>query len=89
MIARRSQSSVRLLHVVRGEQDGLTVVVQLAEDLPHRDPALRIEAGGRLVEEEDGGPVHDRSRHHQPLGHPARQGVDADRPALREPELLE
>ena len=44
---------VGLLHVVRGEEDGLAVGVQLAEDLPQRDAALRVEAGGGLVEEED------------------------------------
>ena len=44
---------VGLLHVVRGEQDRLPVGVQLAEDLPQRDAALRVEAGGRLVEEQD------------------------------------
>ena len=44
---------VGLLHVVGGEQDGLAVGVELAEDLPQGDAALRVEAGGRLVEEED------------------------------------
>ena len=45
---------VGLFHVVRGEEDGLAVAVQLAEDLPQRDATLRVEAGGRLVEEQDG-----------------------------------
>ena len=44
---------VGLLHVVRGEQDRLALVVQLAEDLPQGDAALRVEAGGGLVEEQD------------------------------------
>ena len=43
---------VGLLHVVRGEEDGLALAVQLAEDLPQREAALRVEAGGGLVEEE-------------------------------------
>ena len=64
---------VGLLHVVRGQQDRLAVGVQLAEDLPQRDAALRVEAGGRLVEEQHLRPVHDRPRHHQALGHAARQ----------------
>ena len=46
---------VRLLHVVGREQDGLPFGVHLAEDLPQRDPALRVEPGGRLVEEQDRG----------------------------------
>jgi hypothetical protein len=34
---------VGLLHVVGGEQDGLAVAVQLAEQVPQREPALRVE----------------------------------------------
>ena len=44
---------VGLLHVVGGEQDRLAVGVELAEDLPQGDAALRVEPGGRLVEEQD------------------------------------
>ncbi len=51
---------VGLLHVVRREQDRLALGVELAEDLPQGEPALRVEAGGRLVHEQHGGPVHDR-----------------------------
>ena len=65
---------VGLLHVVRGEEDGLAVVVELLEDLPQGDPALGVEAGGGLVEEEDRGPVHHRPGDHQALGHAAREG---------------
>ena len=43
---------VGLLHVVGREEDRLAVDVELAEDLPQRDAALRVEAGGRLVEEQ-------------------------------------
>ena len=64
---------VGLLHVVRGEEDRLAVGVELAEDLPQRDAALRVEAGGRLVEEQDRRAVHDRPGHHEPLRHAARQ----------------
>ena len=60
-----------LLHVVGGQQDRLAGRVQLAEDLPQRDAALRVEAGGRLVEEQDLRSVEDRPGHHQPLCHPA------------------
>ena len=62
---------IGLFHVVRREEDGLAVGVQLAEDLPEGDATLRVEAGGRLVEEEDRGPVHDRPGHHEPLSHAA------------------
>ncbi len=80
---------VGLLHVVRGEQDRLAVGVELAEDLPERDAALRVEAGGRLVEEEDRGSVHDRPRHHQPLRHAAREREHIGAAAVGEPELVE
>ncbi len=80
---------VRLLHVVRGEEDGLSLGVQLVEDLPQRDAALRVETGGGLVEEEDGGSVHHRARDHQPLRHAPRQLEHLRRGAIGEPELLE
>ena len=67
---------VGLLHVVGGEEDRLALAVELAEHLPQREAALRVEPGGRLVEEHGRGPVHDRPRHHQALGHAARQRGD-------------
>jgi len=42
---------VGLFHVVRGEHDRLAVAVQLAEQVPQRQAALRVQARGRLVEE--------------------------------------
>ena len=80
---------VGLLHVVRGEQDRLAVPVQLAEHVPQREPALRVEAGGRLVEEQHGRAVEDRPCHHQPLRHPAGQGVDRGLGPFGQLELLE
>ncbi len=67
---------VRLLHVVGREQDRLALLVQLAEELPQREPALRVEAGSRLVHEEDRRPVEDRPGDHEPLRHPAGQGMN-------------
>ena len=63
--------------------------VELPQDVPQREPALGVEAGGRLVEEEHGGPVEDRPGDHQPLGHPAREGVDRCLRPLGQLELLE
>ena len=80
---------VGLLHVVRGEEDRLPVVVQLAEDLPQGDAALRVEAGGRLVEEQDRRAVHDRPGHHEALGHAARERHHRGAGAVGEAELLE
>ena len=64
---------IGLFHVVRGEQDRLPVGVEVVEDLPHGDAALRIEAGGGLVEEQHGRSMHDGAGDHQPLRHAARQ----------------
>ena len=46
--------------------------------LPDRQPARRVEAGGRLVEEEDLGLVHERRREVEPALHAA--GVALDHP---------
>src|SRR5437763_309520 len=43
---------VGLLQILRGEQDGRAVAHPIADDVPHREPARRVEPGGRLVEEE-------------------------------------
>ncbi len=80
---------VGLLHVVGGEQDRLTLAVELAEDLPQREATLRIEAGGGLVEEQHGGTVEDRARHHQPLRHTAGERVDRGLGPFGEVQLLE
>ena len=63
--------------------------VQLVDDVPQREPALRVEARRGLVEEQHVGLVHDRPRDHQPLRHPARQLVDVGLGPVGEPELLE
>ena len=80
---------VGLFHVVGGEQDGLAVAVQLAEDLPQGDAALGIEAGGGLVEEQDRRVVHHGPGHHEALGHAARQGQHRGLGPLAQAELLE
>ncbi len=78
-----------LLHVVRGEQDGLALVVQQPEDVPEVHPGLRVEPGGRLVEEQHLGPVHQRPGDQQPPGLPAGQ-VGGDRLApVAKPERVD
>ena len=80
---------VGLLHVVRGEQDRLALAVQLAEQVPQREPALRVQPGGGLVEEQHARAVEDGPGHHEPLGHAAGQGVDRRLGPPAELELLE
>ncbi len=70
------REDVGLFEVLRGEEDGHAVVLREAGDLlPERRSALRVEAGRRLVEEEDGGPVCEREREVEPALHAARVAV--------------
>ena len=87
MIPIRSQSwsASSMLCVVRS--DRLARGVEVAEDLPEADAALRVEARGGLVEEEDGGVVQDRPRDHQALREPARERHHGRLGALGEAEL--
>src|SRR6266545_4264611 len=50
---------LRLVHVVGGEQDRLAEVAQALHQLPRAAPGRGIEAGGRLVEEEQVGVADD------------------------------
>ena len=68
---------VGLLEVLRGEEDRhAELVVEPAHLVPHAGPADGIEAGGRLVEEQDLGVVHERGREVEPALHAARVGAD-------------
>jgi hypothetical protein len=68
---------VGLLEVLRREEHGDALVAREVGDLlPHVDAAGGVQAGRRLVEEEDPRPVHERQRQVQPPLHPA--GVAAD-----------
>ncbi len=74
---------VGLLEVLRGEEDRDPVLLGQAPDLlPQRGAALRVEAGGRLVEEEQARLVHEREREVEPALHPARV---ASGPCARRP----
>ena len=63
--------------------------VELPQGVPQGQPALGIESGGGLVEEQHGRPVEDGPGHHQPLGHAPRQGVDRGVGPLLQLELLQ
>ncbi len=63
---------VGLLEVVRREQDREALLLREALDLgPQRDARLRVEPGGRLVEEEHARPVDEADRDVEPPLHPA------------------
>src|SRR6185369_14044644 len=70
-----------LFHVVGGEDDRLARPVDRGELLPQAETALRIEPRGRLVEEEDLGPVQQGAGDEHPLRQAAAQLLDA-RPGL-------
>ena len=64
------------VHVVRGQQDGAALGAEAVEDVPQLPPRLRIEAGRRLVEEQQVGVAGQRAGHRQALLLPARQLAD-------------
>ena len=73
---------VRLFQVLGGEEDGHAELgVEPADLLPHPGPAHRVQAAGRLVEEQHLGVVDQRGGQVEPALHPARVG--ADRPPER------
>ena len=67
---------VGLLEVLRREEDRRALAVDPAQLLPDRQPAGRVEAGGRLVEEQDLGLVHERRREVEPALHAAGVALD-------------
>src|SRR3954449_13615698 len=67
---------LRLVEVVRGQQDRLAQLGELADDLPRRAPRGGVEARGRLVEEHKLGVAHQRQPEVQAPGLAARQSAD-------------
>ena len=65
-----------LVHVVRREHEGDARLLQSIEALPQHVARLRVETGGRLVEQQDLGLVDQGARDRQPALHAARQRVD-------------
>jgi hypothetical protein len=61
---------------VGGEDDGDAGLPQRADERPDRQPGLRVEAGGGLVEEDDLGPPDDGEREPQPLALTSGQAPD-------------
>src|SRR5215207_9179112 len=81
---------VRLLEVLRRQKDRHSFLAGEPGDLiPERRPALRVEPGRRLVEEEDPRPVHERERQVEPALHPARVTADLAVGRLAQADALE
>src|SRR5436309_5969272 len=68
---------VSLLEVLGGEEDRDPFRVEPADLVPHAHAACRVEAGGRLVQEQDLRVVDERGREIEASPHPARVGLDA------------
>ena len=68
---------------VAADEDRLAHRAQLAEELAQLDPGARVEARGRLVEEQHLRIVDERVGQAQPLLHPARERLDVLRRACR------
>ena len=64
-----------LFQIVRREDDGGAVLVDLAQELPHRAADLDVHAGRRLIEDQQARLVHQRARDHQPALHAAGQAA--------------
>src|SRR5215211_6377964 len=81
--------SLRHLQVVRGEQDGEPVAIQLPDVAPQLVAQLHVHPGRRLVEEEHFRVMHERAGEENAPLHPTGQGVDPLLALLREGEAFE
>ena len=68
---------VRLLQVLRGQEDRHAAGDEVADDLPHGVAAARVQAGGRFVEEDDARVTDQGHRQIETPPHPA--GVGGER----------
>ena len=77
------------VHVVRGEQDGATFLLEGADDVPELAAALGIEAGGWLVEKEDARIADERGGYGEALFLTAGKLADPGVGFFRELEFFE
>ncbi len=78
-----------LLEVMRGQNDGRSLVVDIAQELPHRAANLDIDAGGRLIQYQQLRFVHQRSSDHEAPLHAAGERAGDRMAALPQLQLLE
>ena len=78
-----------LVHVVRREDERHALLLQPVEPVPERVAGLGIEAGRRLVEEQELGARDERAGDRQPPLHPARERVDLRVAAVGELDEVE
>jgi hypothetical protein len=78
-----------LVHVLRREQDGDAAGAQLADAVPDEQPRLRVQPGGRLVQEQHLRVVHEGAGDHEALALPAGEEVDLVVGAVAQAQLLQ
>ncbi len=66
--------AIGLLQVLGREKDRHAAGHQVSHDVPEHSAATRVESGGRLVQEHDAGPSHERHGQVEPAYHPPRIG---------------
>jgi hypothetical protein len=66
---------IGLVEVLGGQQDGRAVVHEAAHDAPHVLALGRVQAGRRLVEEDDRRAADEARGQVEPAAHPARVGL--------------
>jgi hypothetical protein len=64
---------LRLLEVVRRQSTVWPFLVEAGDEVPERLPQLDVDAGGRLVEDDDRRPVHQRLGDEDAALHAARE----------------
>ena len=72
---RDTVAALGLVEVRRADENRDALLEKLGEQLPELAPRDRIDAGGRLVEQDDARLVDERARQRQLLLHPAGQPV--------------
>ena len=80
---------LRLVQVVRGEQDRGPAVGQALDEVPELPPRLGVEAGGRLVKEEQFRAADDAERHVHPAALPPGQLPQLGARLLGQPDGLD
>ncbi len=89
MTATRSASVLGLVQVVGGEQDRRAGVGQALDQAPELAAGLRVEAGGRLVQEQQLGAADDAERDVEPAALAAGQAGRAGVALLRQADQLD
>src|SRR6185369_6407107 len=82
-------AALRLLHVMRGHEDGDPLGGEVVDQFPEAAAADRVDTGGRLVQEDDRRLVQYGAAQRQPLFPAAGKGGAAGAPLFGEPRHLD